>query len=188
MCVERTVAAKMDTPLAAFRIRSRDCRHVYPAGEGEIESASDGDIYRCVACRALLPQLICTSGALIQPGRHEDRPREAGRKRKANGGRSKITRRQKRVTEVAALSNTGGEEVMGTKEACDDVLSRLDVELDTGNDDRDEVKSEPEVDSNDDYWIADSCDIVPVDDTKAKKAKRGLRQRIGKKESCNQRF
>jgi hypothetical protein len=78
---------------------------------------------------------------------------------------------------------------VGTEEACDDILSRLDVELDTTKDDRDGVKSEPEADSNDDYWIASNCDIpVPVDDTKAKKAKRGLRQRIGKKESCNQRF
>ncbi len=80
---------------------------------------------------------------------------------------------------------TGCEEVMRTEEACDDILSRLDVELDTGTDDRDEVKSEPEVDSNDDYWTAGSCDIVPVDDTKDKSAKKGLRLRKGKKESCN---
>ncbi len=105
MCVERTVAAKADTPPAnTFRIRSRDCRHVYPAGDGEIESASDdGEIYRCVACRALLPQLISTSGALIKPERHEDGPR----KRTANRRRAKITPRQKRGAAVVAMSVTG---------------------------------------------------------------------------------
>jgi hypothetical protein len=109
MCVERTVAAKADTPPAnTFRIRSRDCRHVFPAGEGEIESASDdGDIYRCVACRALLPQLISTTGALIPPERHQNGPREAGRKRKANGRRTKIAVRRKRSEQLAAVSVTG---------------------------------------------------------------------------------